>query len=419
MAWTTPAGPRGNCAPSRSIGQSLAKTVSDLFLHGSRVFLLCSIFAIVAPLIAFAIAVSQPDQNAILVGSLVLGLVVPGSFVVYLHRKKMKRSQPAIRSRWAKVSSYQCDVNGRIGRPIFETAPPTPHVNERWSERANPNSPSHSSHLNYCANQDANGHAQLLACMSHEFRTPLNAVIGFTDLMQKELFGPLGSPRYQEYVQHIKDCGSALLKSTEDTLAMTSALTEKGRRSLSAEAVPLQQTAHEAWSALRPVRNATAAKLVVAIAPDLQVLMDRPTLRQVLLNVYNEALANLGPSNVVQISATADQELVQIEVSATEPASDPLPYTKSPVENTETSLSLCLARTLLELHGLSLLLMPKSSGAWRAITVLDRAAQKDFFERAHEPGQSEMEPDCPPPLPPEQQRGLHTALIIEEAAYGS
>jgi signal transduction histidine kinase len=41
--------------------------------------------------------------------------------------------------------------------------------------------------------------SDFLALMSHELRTPLTAVIGFADVMQGELFGPLGSPKYHEY----------------------------------------------------------------------------------------------------------------------------------------------------------------------------------------------------------------------------
>jgi len=53
--------------------------------------------------------------------------------------------------------------------------------------------------------------AAFLAAMSHELKTPLNAVIGFSDVMRQELFGPVGSPRYRDYVDDIHGNGRRLL----------------------------------------------------------------------------------------------------------------------------------------------------------------------------------------------------------------
>jgi len=64
-----------------------------------------------------------------------------------------------------------------------------------------------------------------MARRCHDLRTPLNAVIGFTDLMRQEPYGPLGDRRYAEYLDHIAASAQALLKSTEDTLALASTLT--------------------------------------------------------------------------------------------------------------------------------------------------------------------------------------------------
>src|SRR5665213_3316373 len=60
-----------------------------------------------------------------------------------------------------------------------------------------------------------------LANMSHELRTPLNAIIGFSDLMRSQLLGPLGSPRYREYVDDIHSSGLHLLSLINDVLDLS------------------------------------------------------------------------------------------------------------------------------------------------------------------------------------------------------
>jgi two-component system cell cycle sensor histidine kinase PleC len=35
-----------------------------------------------------------------------------------------------------------------------------------------------------------------MATMSHEFRTPLKAILGFSEMMRSQVFGPLGSDAY-------------------------------------------------------------------------------------------------------------------------------------------------------------------------------------------------------------------------------
>src|SRR3546814_18311728 len=47
--------------------------------------------------------------------------------------------------------------------------------------------------------------------MSHELRTPLNAIIGFSDVQRREIFGPIGDPRYREYAADIHASGTHLL----------------------------------------------------------------------------------------------------------------------------------------------------------------------------------------------------------------
>ena len=53
--------------------------------------------------------------------------------------------------------------------------------------------------------------SQFLATMSHEFRTPLNAILGFSEVLRAEIFGPMGVKAYTEYAGDIHRSGSLML----------------------------------------------------------------------------------------------------------------------------------------------------------------------------------------------------------------
>lgn len=63
--------------------------------------------------------------------------------------------------------------------------------------------------------------SEFLTLMSHELRTPLNAVLGFSQILRAESFGPLGDPKYREYVANIVTSGQDLLELIENILDLT------------------------------------------------------------------------------------------------------------------------------------------------------------------------------------------------------
>jgi signal transduction histidine kinase len=59
-----------------------------------------------------------------------------------------------------------------------------------------------------------------LAAMSHEFRTPLNAIVGFAEIIANQMFGKVGSERYLAASQSILDAGARLSSTTNDVLSI-------------------------------------------------------------------------------------------------------------------------------------------------------------------------------------------------------
>ena len=66
------------------------------------------------------------------------------------------------------------------------------------------------------ATEEAN--ETLLETLSHDLRTPLNTIIGFADMMDQEILGPLTNPHYREYVEVISTEGRRMLDFINDLL---------------------------------------------------------------------------------------------------------------------------------------------------------------------------------------------------------
>ncbi len=77
-------------------------------------------------------------------------------------------------------------------------------------------------YLEQKAEAESANHAKalFLANMSHELHTPLNAIIGFSEMMCKGLYGDL-DPRYLEYSTDIRNSGRYLLGIIDDILEMS------------------------------------------------------------------------------------------------------------------------------------------------------------------------------------------------------
>ena len=65
--------------------------------------------------------------------------------------------------------------------------------------------------------------SQYFAHVGHEARTPLNAIIGFAEILGRQLFGPLGHTKYVEYARTIEDSGNHLLAIINDILDLSKA----------------------------------------------------------------------------------------------------------------------------------------------------------------------------------------------------
>jgi signal transduction histidine kinase len=128
--------------------------------------------------------------------------------------------------------------------------------------------------------------AAFLAAVSHELRSPLNAILGFADILMEEVDGPL-SPAAREEVEQIRGSGAHLLALINDILEF-SAL-ESGQLKLTRSRVDLLALVNEV---VREARGLVGDKpLVVRVEGDpLIARVDGRRVRQIIGNLVNNAI---------------------------------------------------------------------------------------------------------------------------------
>lgn len=133
-----------------------------------------------------------------------------------------------------------------------------------------------------------------LARMSHELRTPLNAIIGFAEVMQKEMFGPLGHPRYKDYSTGILASGHNLLGLVDSVLDVSRI--ETGSVPVTRELVALEEMARSCVAAIQGQTRGGAVEVANMVPGDLPPLRVDPVhLRKILLQLLDNAV-KFGPN---------------------------------------------------------------------------------------------------------------------------
>jgi len=138
------------------------------------------------------------------------------------------------------------------------------------------------------AEQSSRSKSMFLASASHDLRTPLNAIIGFSDMIRSEVLGPVGNPRYREYVEHIHDSGKLLLNITDDILDLSKI--EAGRREMAPTMLDGCEIAEACLNVVAIEATAKGVALGVEAEHAVRIYADNMALRQILLNLLSNAI---------------------------------------------------------------------------------------------------------------------------------
>jgi PAS domain S-box-containing protein len=154
--------------------------------------------------------------------------------------------------------------------------------------------------------------SQFLANVSHEFRTPLNAILGYSLMLMGGFYGPLTEEQART-VQRIDANSKHLATLINDVLDIERI--EAGRMPLQISQFPVQDVVREVMEELQGVIAQSSATVTVTVASDLPRLRsDRQKLKQILVNLLSNAL-KYTKEGTVEIIAAYEAAAARIALS--------------------------------------------------------------------------------------------------------
>lgn len=198
---------------------------------------------------------------------------------------------------------------------------------------------------------------EFLASMSHELRSPLTAIMGFSDMLRQGLYGEVNEEQ-QRSLEDISQAGQHLLDVINDILNI--AKIEAGRMELQLETIDISEIADNIRSVFRAKAKQQDIHINVT-APSLEIRADARKLRQILYNLVSNALKFTARGGTVSIVASKEARGVQVNVIDTgvgiaEADQKKLFQNFVQLENAQSSahqgtgLGLALVKNFVELH---------------------------------------------------------------------
>ena len=257
--------------------------------------------------------------------------------------------------------------------------------------------------------------SEFLSSMSHELRSPLNAILGFAQLLDSG--SPAPTPSQKQSIDQVLLAGWYLLALINEILDLS--LIESGKLSLSSESMALSDVLNDCQAMIEPQARKSGIALTF---PDFScpqfVKADRTRVKQVLVNLLSNAIKYNRPGGSVEI-ACQDVGTGRVRVTF-EDTGDGLspeklaqlfqPFNRLGQESgTEegTGIGLVVSKRLIELMGGAI-------GAMSTVGVgsifwieLDAADAPEL-----EPGFARLGP--PPPPGPETGAPRQTLLCVED-----
>ena len=160
---------------------------------------------------------------------------------------------------------------------------------------------------------------EFMASVSHDLRTPLNVVLGYSDLLIEGEFGPLNGEQ-KATIDRIVASARGQLVLVNDLLDL--ARIEQGKVSCVLEPVSVSKLMPDLSDMMRILLTDKDVKFQSHVDPGLVVLADEERLKQVLVNLLTNA-AKFTEQGFIRLFADGIGELVELRIVDSGPGIDP------------------------------------------------------------------------------------------------
>ncbi|HJZ68755.1 MAG TPA: ATP-binding protein, partial [Blastocatellia bacterium] len=162
---------------------------------------------------------------------------------------------------------------------------------------------------------EAQTKARFLADISHELRTPMNAIIGFTSLLLDDRSLELNE-RHRRSLERVSRNARDLLELINNVLDLSKI--EAGRMDLYSEPVDARSLIERALALVEPLKGGRPVKLTVDVKEGLPAMRtDRTKLQQILINLLSNAVKFTQEGEVKVTAESVPPDRVRIAVSDT------------------------------------------------------------------------------------------------------
>lgn len=193
--------------------------------------------------------------------------------------------------------------------------------------------------------------------LGHDLKSPLNAVIGFSEIMESELRGPLPES-YKDYPSLIRESGQTLLRLVEDMLAY--AKSEAGTYELDLAPMDIAASGESVLRQSQAMADKADVRLRFVANTEVTAMADADAIRRIWDNLVSNAIKYSAPGETVTLTARMVGETSILQVSDTGAGMDaedlariakPFAQGRNAKGRVGTGLGLAMVQRLAEMQG--------------------------------------------------------------------